>query len=41
LLLVIGSILLFRFLQQRRAMIEAKPLTAEERRRAEKLLREM
>ena len=41
LLLVIGTILLFRFLKQRRAMIEAKPLTADERRRAEKLLREM
>jgi cytochrome c-type biogenesis protein CcmH len=41
LLLVIGTILLFRFLKQRRAMIEAKPLTAEERRRAEKLLREI
>jgi cytochrome c-type biogenesis protein CcmH len=41
LLLVIGTILLFRFLKQRRAMIETKPLTAEERRRAEKLLREM
>jgi cytochrome c-type biogenesis protein CcmH len=40
-LLVVGSLLLFRFLKQRRAMIEAKPLTAEERRRAEKLLREM
>jgi hypothetical protein len=36
-----GTILLFRFLKQRRAMIEAKPLTADERRRAEKLLREM
>lgn len=41
LLLVIGTIFLFRFLKQRRAMIEAKPLTAEERRRAEKLLREV
>ncbi len=41
LLLVIGSVLLFRFLKQRRAMIEARPLTAEERRRAEKLLREI
>ena len=40
LLLVIGGVLLFRFIKQRRAMIEAKPLTAEERRRAEKLLRE-
>jgi len=41
LLLVIGTILLFRFLKQRRTMIEAKPLTPEEHRRAEKLLREM
>jgi cytochrome c-type biogenesis protein CcmH len=41
LLLVIGTVLLFRFVKQRRAMIEAKPLTAEERRRAEKLLRQM
>jgi len=41
LLLVIGTVLLFRFLKQRRAMIEVKPLTAEERRRAEKLLREI
>ncbi len=41
LLLVIGSVLLFRFLKQRRAMIEAKPLTPEEHRRAEKLLREI
>ncbi|HEV8139175.1 MAG TPA: cytochrome c-type biogenesis protein [Pyrinomonadaceae bacterium] len=41
LLLVIGTLFLFRFLKQRRAMIEAKPLTAEERRRAEKLLREV
>ena len=40
LLLVAGSVLLFRFLKQRRAMIEVKPLTPEERRRAEKLLRE-
>ena len=40
-LLVLGSFLLFRFLKQRRTMIEAKPLTAEERRRAEKLLREI
>jgi cytochrome c-type biogenesis protein CcmH len=41
LLLVIGTVLLFRFVKQRRAMIVAKPLTAEERRRAEKLLRNM
>ena len=40
-LLVIGTVLLFRFVKQRRAMIEEKPLTAEERRRAEKLLREI
>lgn len=41
LLLIGGTLLLFRFLKQRRAMIEARPLTAEERRRAEKLLREI
>lgn len=41
LLLVIGSVLLFRFLKQRRALIEVRPLTAEERRRAEKLLKEV
>ena len=41
LLLIGGTFLLFRFLKQRRAMIEVKPLTAEERRRAEKFLREM
>jgi len=41
LLLVGGTLLLFRFLKQRRAMIETKPLTAEEHRRAEKLLREI
>lgn len=41
LLLVGGTLLLFRFLKQRRALIETKPLTAEERRRAEKLLREI
>lgn len=41
LLLVGGTLLLFRFLKQRRVMIETKPLTAEERRRAEKLLREI
>jgi cytochrome c-type biogenesis protein CcmH len=41
LLLVTGTVLLFRFLKQRRTMIEGTPLTAEERRRAEKLLREI
>jgi cytochrome c-type biogenesis protein CcmH len=41
LLLVAGGVLLFRFLKQRRDMIEATPLTPEERRRAEELLREM
>jgi cytochrome c-type biogenesis protein CcmH len=40
LLLALGSVLLFRFVKQRRAMIEDKPLTPEERRRAERLLRE-
>jgi len=41
LLLVIGTVLLFRFVKQRRALIEERPLTAEERRRAEKLLKEV
>lgn len=41
LLLIGGTLFLFRFLKQRRAMIEVKPLTAEERRRAANLLREM
>jgi len=41
LLLVMGTVLLFRFLKHRRALIETKPLTADERRRAEKLLREV
>jgi cytochrome c-type biogenesis protein CcmH len=39
LLLIIGTIVLFRYLKSRREMIQEKPLTAEERRRAEKLLR--
>jgi len=39
LLLIVGTIVLFRYLKSRREMIEEKPLTAEERRRAEKLLR--
>src|ERR1044072_5090375 len=41
LLLVGGTLFLFRFLKQRRALIEERPLTAEERRRAEKLLKEV
>ena len=41
LLLAIGTVLLFRYLKRRRDLIEVKPLTAEERRRAEKLLKEM
>jgi cytochrome c-type biogenesis protein CcmH len=41
LLLIVGTIVLFRYLKSRREMIEEKPLTAEERRRAEKLLRSM
>jgi cytochrome c-type biogenesis protein CcmH len=41
LLLVLGSFLLFRFLKQRRTMIETKPLTPAERKRAEELLRLM
>ena len=39
LLLIVGTIVLFRYVKSRREIIEEKPLTAEERRRAEKLLR--
>jgi cytochrome c-type biogenesis protein CcmH len=38
-LLLAGTAVLYRYLKRRREMIEEKPLTAEERRRAEKLLR--
>lgn len=40
-LLLSGTFFLYRYLKLRRQSIEAKPLTAEERRRAEKLLNEM
>ena len=38
-LLLLGLLVLFRYIKQRREMIPEKPLTAEERRRAEELLR--
>ena len=37
-LLLAGTAVLYRYLKRRRELIEDKPLTAEERRRAEKLL---
>ncbi|HEY6045287.1 MAG TPA: cytochrome c-type biogenesis protein [Pyrinomonadaceae bacterium] len=37
-LLIAGTLLLYRYLKQRRDVIDEKPLTAEERSRAEKLL---
>jgi cytochrome c-type biogenesis protein CcmH len=40
-LLLGGTALLYRYLKRRRELIEVKPLTAEERKRAEKLLEEM
>jgi cytochrome c-type biogenesis protein CcmH len=40
-LLLLGIVLLYRYLKSRRELIEVKPLTADERRRAEKLLQEM
>jgi cytochrome c-type biogenesis protein CcmH len=36
-----GTAFLYRYLKRRRELIEVKPLTVEERRRAEKLLKEM
>ena len=39
LLLIVGLIVLFRYVKQRRDAITEKPLTAEERRRAEEMLR--
>jgi len=39
LLLIVGLIMLFRYVKQRRDAITEKPLTAEERRRAEEMLR--
>lgn len=38
-LLIVGTIVLFRFLKRRREMIQEEPLTAEERKRAEEILR--
>lgn len=38
LLLIAGTALLYRYLKRRRELIEEKPLTAEERQRADKLL---
>ena len=40
-LLLFGTALLYRYLKRRRELIEVKPLTTEERRRAERLLREV
>lgn len=40
-LLILGTGLLYRYLKSRRDMIEVKPLSADERRRAEKLLKEI
>jgi cytochrome c-type biogenesis protein CcmH/NrfF len=38
-LLIAGTALLYRYVKRRRDVIEEKPLTAEERSRAEKLLK--
>lgn len=38
-LLLAGTVFLYRYLKRRRELIEVKPLSAEERRRAEKLLK--
>ena len=40
-LLLLGTAFLYRYLKRRREIIEVKPLTAEERRRAEKFLTEV
>lgn len=40
-LLLLGTAFLYRYLKRRRELIEVKPLTVEERRRAEKLLNEV
>lgn len=40
-LLAAGTTFLYRYLKQRRELIEVKPLTPEERKRAERLLTEM
>jgi cytochrome c-type biogenesis protein CcmH len=39
-LLLLGTALLYRYLKSRREMVDMTPLTVEERRRAEKLLKE-
>jgi cytochrome c-type biogenesis protein CcmH len=39
LLLVAGSLILFRYLKNRKELIKEKPLTADERKRAEDMLR--
>jgi cytochrome c-type biogenesis protein CcmH len=38
-LLIAGTIVLFRFLKRRREMIQEKPLTPDEHKRAEEILR--
>jgi len=38
-LLIVGTFVLFRFLQRRREMIQEQPLTADERKRAEEILK--
>jgi cytochrome c-type biogenesis protein CcmH len=40
-LLLGGTVFLYRYVKRRRELIDVKPLTVEERRRAEKLLKEM
>jgi cytochrome c-type biogenesis protein CcmH len=40
-LLVGGTLFLYRYVKRRRELIQVKPLTVEERRRAEKLLKEI
>ncbi len=40
-LLLAGTAFLYRYLKQRRELIEVKPLTAEERKRAERLLKDI
>lgn len=39
--LILGTAFLYRYVKRRRELIKVKPLTADERRRAEKLLEEM
>src|SRR6266536_5008850 len=38
-LLILGTVVLFRFLKRRREMIQEQPLTADEQKRAEEILR--